>query len=168
MMATPQQPPPDDWQPPPPPGSWQQQPPPGTGFPPDVSAQPWQPGSQYPRAGYAEPVLTADMIPVKRRRGWIITAAVLVLAAGGFFIQHSVSSQAKGHLVLPGSLLGLRKNTSSAARYAAYTLKKREMQGAGGKLEGVVATVYGSPPATWSQCREAACAGAARPIRPVS
>jgi hypothetical protein len=108
------------------------------------------------------------MIPVKRRRGWIITAAVLVLAAGGFFIQHSVSSQAKGHLVLPGSLLGLRKNTSSAARYAAYTLKKREMQGAGGKLEGVVATVYGSPPATWSQCREAACAGAARPIRPVS
>jgi hypothetical protein len=137
MMATPQQ-------PPPPPGNWQP-PPAGTGFPPDVPGQPWPPGGQYPQAGYAEPVLTADMIPAKRRRGWIIFAVVLVLASGGFLIQHLVSSQVKGHLVLPRTLLGLPKNTSSAAQHVADTLKNREMQGASGKLKGVVAAVYGSP-----------------------
>ena len=143
MMATPQQPPPGGWQPPPPRGSWQQ-PPAGSGLPPDLPAQRSQPGSQHPQAGFAEPVLTAGMISPKRR-GWMIAAVAVVLAAGGLLIQHAVSSQVKGHLVLPGTLLGLPKNTSSAARHAAGTLKNREMQGAGGNLQSVVAAVYGSP-----------------------
>jgi hypothetical protein len=61
------------------------------------------------------------------------------------FIQHVVSSRIKGHLVLPGTLLGLPKDTSSAARHADETLKNRQMRGGSGRLKGVVAAVYGSP-----------------------
>ena len=141
-MATPQQPSPGGWQPPPPPGY--QPPRADTGSWPDVPARPGEHGGPDLVADYAEPVQTAGMIPGRRRRGWIITAVVL-LATGGLFIQHVVSSQMKGRLVLPGTLLGLPKNTSSAARHAAETLKNREVQGDSGKLKGVVAAVYGSP-----------------------
>ncbi|MGN6678019.1 MAG: hypothetical protein ACTHKL_09540 [Streptosporangiaceae bacterium] len=143
-MAAPQQPPPDGWQPPPPPRDGHQSACTGTGSPPDVPAHIGQPGGPNPVAGHAEPVLTAGMIPGRRRR-WIVSTVLLLVAAGGLFIQHVVTSQMKGHLVLPGTLLGLPKYTSSAARHAGETLKNREMQGASGKLKGVVAAVYGSP-----------------------
>jgi hypothetical protein len=134
-------------QPPPPQDNWEEQPlPAAAGFPPYGPAQISEPAVQDPQVGYTAPVLAGGMISRKRRWAWIGAVAVLVLSAGGLFLLHSARSQVKGHLVLPRSLLGLRKDTSADARQAADMLKRREMQSdQPGSMKGVVAAIYGSP-----------------------
>src|SRR5712692_5932988 len=68
--------------------------------------------------GYAPPgAVPAPALPQWRRtRVRVITGIVIaVLAVLGFVLQHLAGTGARGSVTLPGTLLGVRENTSPAA-----------------------------------------------------
>src|SRR5262245_5491279 len=127
-MATPPQPPPT-------PDSWAEPSAHPGGF-----ANGW---GKNPQDGYTGPTAAAGMTSVKRRLGLAIAAAVLMLAAGGFFVVHSAGSKQKGYVTLPVRLLGLSQDTSVMGELLVNKLKRAELRSNRGELTGVVAAVYG-------------------------
>jgi hypothetical protein len=80
----------------------------------------------------------------KRRLGWAIAAAVLVLAPGVYFVAHSASPGSKGYVALPLRLLGGSEDRSIEGELLVNKLKRTETRVNHGVLTGVVARVYSS------------------------
>ena len=76
-------------------------------------------------------------------------AAVIVVAAGGYFAVHAITSKAKGSITLPHTLLNLPKATSGGASHLASVLSRSEKTNSHGRLSGVKAGVYGTPTGAW-------------------
>lgn len=110
----------------------------GTGAQPAVSAHP--PGSGVPAP---DPALWRRF-----RVGMIAGLVIAVLAVLGFVLQHVAATSPKGSLTLPGTLLGLSKNTSPPAVAVDRAFLSQVVSGAQGKLLHPVVGAYGSPPGT--------------------
>jgi hypothetical protein len=114
---------------------------PESAFPgPGTGAEPAAFGGYAPDGGVPAPALP----PWRRTRVRVITGIIAVLAVLGFVLQHLASTGATGSVRLPGTLLGVRENTSPAARAFDRTLVTSV--GAPGKVLHLVAGYYGVQP----------------------
>jgi len=112
---------------------------------PGTGGQPAASGGYPPGSGVPAPA------PALWRRGRVRVIAGIVavlLAVLGFVLQHAASSAggaARGSVTLPGTLLGVRQNTSPAARAVDRALARGLVAAAGqGHFLHEVVGVYGS------------------------
>ena len=110
---------------------------------PSTGAEPAGFGGHAPAGGVPAPALP----PWRRTRVRVITGIVIaVLAVLGFVLPHLAGAAAGGRVTLPGTLLGVRENTSPVARAFDRTLVRQVGAGAQGKVVHSVAGYYGVQP----------------------
>jgi hypothetical protein len=103
------------------------------------------PGAPFPSAGYAP----APARRPRRRKLMLATAVAAVVVIAGLIAGIALGAKPKGSVALPGTLLSLPRATSPSAEHLARTLRTQEEAGTSGRLNGVVAGVYGDPAGAW-------------------
>ncbi len=120
----------------------------------DRGAEPAAFGGYAPGGG----VPARPLPPWRRTRVRVITGIVIaVLAVLGFVLQYLAGTGAKGSVTLPGTLLGIRENTSPAARAFDRAWVRQVRAGAQAKILHPVAGYYGQPGAGFVVAGGGAC-----------